>query len=380
MSPSTARPAQQVRGFRRQPLEAFAHKLAQRRRHVARALGRARRLESEERVAAAVRVDARGVHAGRDGPYQFLGFRGAERAHLDLHHQLLAAQGAQRPRHRRVVGELAAACRERDQHRAVAVHARHVVQQRGRGAVAPVHVVKHQEDGRGAVGARGQQLGDGAEEPLAARALVAAAPELGQEKGEIAAERRTDGETVEMAQRIDPRPVRSIRFDLVAASVEHGAAPAANRIHQLRQQAALADSGLAGEQRHPLLSIRDHGIEQLVQAAHLAQATDERRGRGGFAIPIFAVACSCRWCIGTGQRGGPALSLVSAFEGTGERSAQLLEHPPPAPILLLGLAGAAGGAEETAREWRAAPRPGTRPARGRGRAAAPPRAGRRVVR
>ena len=180
-------------------IEAIAEQRIERARDLGAGAQRARDLEREQRIAAALGEHARGVDAFADRADERRGVVLIERREADLPHLALARERAHEPACGEVVAELAGSRAARDVHARALERAHRVMDQRGRGLVDPVNIVEdHQQ--RTARVQRLQARDHGREQ---ARAIARA----GVRSRALASERIG---RAEIAQRVDPRSVGRI--------------------------------------------------------------------------------------------------------------------------------------------------------------------------
>ena len=242
-----------------------------------RGRGRARELLEVERVAAALRVQARLRRAE-----QRLRLGLAERTERDLGHHPVAAglleRGEQAVRH------LAGAERERDQDRARRRAAQQVGDQLERGVVRPVDVVEHEQERV----AHRHPLEQGTHRAVGVEALVLEPAGRGRrrrrqdagELGDALADQRLELSLAErgdvVVERVDPDRERQLALELGAAAHEHRVAARGGALGQLAEQPGLADPRLAVDHQ-PGCAAAAEAVERGLDRRELVAASDESR-------------------------------------------------------------------------------------------------------
>ena len=201
---------------------------------------------------------------------QLAGASLVERLEGDLGQHAVAAQVMPQPPQRMRARQLVGAIGGDDQQRQLAQRQRERRQQLDRRVVGPLQVVE-QERRRALGDDRGQRAADRLDErgAIAARARLA---ELGEEHGEVAAQRTAAVETAGdrsqvLAQRADDRAVGR-------PGRRRGAAQEAHAGERLLGQPRLPDPGLAGEQEQAAAAGRG-AIKRGAQSRPLELAADQ---------------------------------------------------------------------------------------------------------
>ena len=251
-------------------------------------------LFDEERVALGLRVEGvrqrpRGGLAGPQ-PNQLGGVGLAQAPDVELGGQPISLQLGERGGER-VAARLARPVSAEDQQPRRAAGPREVAQEQERRLVGPLEVVQDEEHRRRA-GELGEQPHDGLEQPIALglrlvnrrRRKVGRTPaQLGDQPGELGAVlARGRPQVAEwgvqgpVAKRLEDRLVGDHRLAR-RASGEHDRARIVDPTGKLGGQRALADPGIAGEQRHPTGALLPAGqLPQPLELLELMLAPDQR--------------------------------------------------------------------------------------------------------
>ena len=96
---------------------------------------------------------------------------------------------------------------------------------------------------------------------------------------------------------------------------------------ELREQAGLADAGLAGDRDELDLRLADHALERVLEQTQLAVAADERRRRGRFGVDAEPAASPTR-----ARQVAHRLALALQLEG---RQLVVADRLPRRPVRVL---------------------------------------------
>ena len=264
--------------------------------------------------------------------------------------QAVAPKAAKHSHHRLVVDQLAVAGAKHDGDRAGDARARDVVKQLGRRIVGPVDVIEEHQRRGALCRAVGDQLDDRAKQAVPAVLEVGRVAKLGQERRQ---RRTTLGYDFgrKLAERVDPRSVRSTAFCFVRGRFEHRGSAATCLIAQLSEQPRLSDARLALEQKH-LQSSSGCAVQDRQQTTTFLLASDER---------VVSARRRCRRHTGRGGRvsfdrygrcarfGSTATADLTprGFEWTGWLGSKLLQHARSALVLGLGFVGSTGPRQQS---------------------------------